>query len=616
VVAGRGSESSRVRKGIRFNISLLLLMSSLNGIALLAAVVVLFGTVTERGRSGPELRRGLASQLDQVQFSVLTGAARHEAFSLRSVDPALDEIAAQLGKRAAARVVPELDDYRRALAAWSLASTSSNAVTRDRELGNLRHNHQQVESVLYTLPDRERPEWVERAIPLYPWALAWVVALTLVTIWEAYRLRAVFSRPLERLTAAADAVAAGDLRTEMPSLPPNAGEIAALAHAMTVMRDRLLETLSSIDRRNREMGTILANLGDGVLHVTAAGRVREKNHEADALLESLAGRPLELGEDVRQLLPELPSDWLDAARDTQREMTFGREGKESYLLVKTTPVERSGDPGGEQTFVVVLRDVTQSKEVERLKRDFLSVVTHELKTPLTAIEGYTKLLLMGKAGALSEKQKTFLGTVRDQTGKLKQMIQDLLDVTRLEAGRLPLSMASVPAEEAIADAFEAYKGEAEARNLTMTADASAVEGAHFIADPFRVQQVLGNLVGNAMKFTAEGGTITLGGRIVDGRVELRVTDTGRGIPADAIPKLFDKFFQVQRGDTRVSGGAGLGLYISRELVEAQGGTIGVESVVGEGSTFMMRFPALADASSESTGELPVVEKRADVEAHR
>lgn len=265
----------------------------------------------------------------------------------------------------------------------------------------------------------------------------------------------------------------------------------------------------------------------------------------------------------------------------ERELSIRRGARERDVLVKTTPLR-----GG---YVVVLRDVTESKEVDRMKRDFLSVVTHELKTPLTAIEGYTKLLEMGKGGGLSDKQKEFVKTVAEQTAKLKEMIQDLLDVTRLESGKLPLSITHLRAKEALEDARRAFHGQAEARGVELELDAERVGNAQVAADPFRLHQVLGNLVGNAFKFTERGGRVRLVGERDGGTVLLSVEDTGRGIPEDSIPRLFGKFYQVQRGDTRVAGGAGLGLYICRQLVEAQGGTIEVRSKVGEGTRFTMRF---------------------------
>jgi two-component system phosphate regulon sensor histidine kinase PhoR len=317
-------------------------------------------------------------------------------------------------------------------------------------------------------------------------------------------------------------------------------------------------------------------------------------------------RAPEVGDNLREFLPTLPEQWLIPGQDTQREITFGREGRsERFLLIKTTPVAGLGKADdGDRGFVVVVRDVTQSKEVDMLKRDFLSVVTHELKTPLTAIEGYTKLLLMGKGGELNEKQIRFLGTIKEQTTTLNTMIQDLLDITRLEAGRLPLSMADLGAKEVIEEAFEAHAGGAQTRGLSMRLDVSKVEGVKFRADPFRLQQVLGNLIGNAFKFTPKGGEVALIGGSDDKSVWFSVSDTGRGIPAEAIPQLFGKFYQVQRGDTRVAGGAGLGLYISKQLTEAQGGEIDVTSTEGVGSIFTVRF---------SNGDVPAAVERDTLE---
>ena len=424
---------------------------------------------------------------------------------------------------------------------------------------------------------------------MYPWALAWVVLLTLVTVYEAFQLRKILSEPLQGLTRAAAAVSEGKLDVEMPRVEGE-HEIADLSASVRVMRDRLVESIRSLDHRNEHMSTILANLGDGVLHVAPDGRVVEHNGQAESLLDEFVHRRVRAGVRLCDLLTALPEEGFVAGQDMQRELSFGRTGKKRYLFVRATPVRGAKRDGGSSGgHIVVVRDVTQTKEVERLKQEFLSVVTHELKTPLTAVEGYTKLMLMGKAGPLTERQTTFLETIRAQTNSLEEMIQDLLDITRLEAGRLPLTMEPVEAARILSDAFATHEGGAQTRDLKLVLDTSGLAGASIVADAFRLQQVVGNLLGNAFKFTAEGGEVELSGGQDADRVWLRVSDTGCGVPPEALPKLFDKFFQVEGSDTRQKGGAGLGLYISRELVEAQGGTIEVTSRVGVGSVFTVRF---------------------------
>jgi signal transduction histidine kinase len=236
--------------------------------------------------------------------------------------------------------------------------------------------------------------------------------------------------------------------------------------------------------------------------------------------------------------------------------------------------------------------IDRLKEIDRLKQEFMSVVTHELKTPLTSIEGYTKLLLMGKGGALSEKQRSILSVIAEQSGILKNMIQDLLDIRRLETGRLPLSRTRMAFGDILHSAYQAHAGEARAKGLRFELRLDpAAESAIVDVDPFRMQQVIGNLLQNAFKFTPNGGEVALAAGRSEEQVWFSVSDTGSGIPPDALPRLFERFFQVDAGDVRVSGGAGLGLYISRELVNSHGGEIEVTSTEGKGSTFTVRLPS-------------------------
>jgi len=231
------------------------------------------------------------------------------------------------------------------------------------------------------------------------------------------------------------------------------------------------------------------------------------------------------------------------------------------------------------------------------------VVTHELKTPLTVIEGYVRLLQMGKGGDLSPKQAQMLQKVRSQAEILKMMVQDLLDATRIEGGHLTLDLGQVVASRVVVDTAESLRPEAISKRLKLLLVDDAPSGVVIHADEFRFRQVLGNLLRNAFKFTEPGGTITVTTRLGEERLIVAVRDTGRGIPPAAIPKLFEKFYQVEAADTRKAGGAGLGLYICEQLTRAMGGTIQVQSMVDEGSCFTLSFPLLPPADA-GPGEAP------------
>jgi signal transduction histidine kinase len=234
-------------------------------------------------------------------------------------------------------------------------------------------------------------------------------------------------------------------------------------------------------------------------------------------------------------------------------------------------------------------------ELDRLKAEFVSVASHELKTPLSVIKGYVMLLRAGRYGDPGERGREVLGTVDRQVDHLDRMTRRLLDVSRFEAGggRLePQSVELVPFLEHLAASFEPLALQS---RIDYRLELGEELPERLTADPDRLNEVLGNLLSNAFKFTPEGGTIVLRARPGEGgMVVVEVADSGRGIPPHALPRIFEKFYQVEGSEAR-SGGAGLGLAIARHIVEAHGGTITASSVVGRGTTFTVSLPAVSSA---------------------
>lgn len=191
---------------------------------------------------------------------------------------------------------------------------------------------------------------------------------------------------------------------------------------------------------------------------------------------------------------------------------------------------RGVDGPGRDGCVAMVSDVTRERAIETLERDFVSLVTHELKTPLTVIEGYTSLLASGRAGPLDEVQRRYVAKIADQGRVLRRLIQDILDTARLERGALELQPQAVDAAGLVTDLGGAFAERAAARGLAFSVDAAALSGVRLRADPDRCRQILGNLLDNALKFTPSGGEVRLLGRATAGTVEIEVRDTGPGIP--------------------------------------------------------------------------------------
>jgi signal transduction histidine kinase len=336
--------------------------------------------------------------------------------------------------------------------------------------------------------------------------------------------------------------------------------------------------------KSRELEAILAGIGDGVLVVDAHLRLVLMNPVA-ATIFGLEAPPvgLPLGHFITQadLLTLLEAVVAAPDRPQVREIAVGGPGRGAVYQALAAPLVVDGTLIGIAT---VLRDITTQKELERMKSNFLSVVSHELKTPLHSIKGFVDIILMGKTGPVSAIQRDFLETVRQQTDHLQRMIDDLLEFSRLESGRVTLRLQPVDLPvvvEAVVDKLAPLAASAGVTLVNLVPE----DLPTLAADPWRLEQVVTNLVDNAIKFTPAQGRVTIRARDTGDFIEVSVEDTGIGIPADQLERVFERFYQVDGGVNRLYKGTGLGLTICRHLVEHHGGRIWATSEVGRGTTF-------------------------------
>jgi signal transduction histidine kinase len=244
--------------------------------------------------------------------------------------------------------------------------------------------------------------------------------------------------------------------------------------------------------------------------------------------------------------------------------------------------------------VTILEDITHLREIDRLKSEFIATASHELRTPLTSVQMGVHLLLEGALGELTDGQNEVLQACRQDCERLDKLMRDLLDLSRIEAGETQPQLAPVSARDLLATAVKELRPQVESKGLKLTVDAP-VELPWVKVDRPQIERVINNLVVNALRHTKQG-EIRVNAERRDGQVAVSVCDTGSGIPAEYLPHVFDKFVQVPGAPT---GGAGLGLTISRSIVEAHGGQISVQSQVGRGTTFTFTLPL--EAESEPNG---------------
>jgi two-component system phosphate regulon sensor histidine kinase PhoR len=397
-----------------------------------------------------------------------------------------------------------------------------------------------------------------------------------------------FSVRVERLKEFSRRVAEGDFRR----LPANrAGdaleELGASLNQTAARLDRTIQTLT--EERNLS-SAILGSMVEGVAVVNGSERLLFANQgfaeilgldlppqSGSALVEVV--RQTELIEAVRAVLKGEPRVEAEIVTGTLRQ----------HFFAATVAAVRAGDTSGA---VIVLHDITDLRKLERIRRDFVANVSHEFKTPLTAIQGFAETLL---GGAIDDPQNRgrFLEIILEHSRRLARLTDDLLKLSKMDADRLELEIHRVSVSQFVESCLETAQRRAAEKELTISLDIPA-RLPDIAGDRRRLAEVLQNLLDNAIQYTLPGGQITLSAENGNSAVTFTVSDTGIGIPKADQPRIFERFYRVDAARSREVGGTGLGLAIAKHLVEVHGGILWVESEIGQGSQFHFTIPAFAD----------------------
>ncbi|HEY8491788.1 MAG TPA: ATP-binding protein [Dehalococcoidia bacterium] len=409
-----------------------------------------------------------------------------------------------------------------------------------------------------------------------------VVALSLV-------IAGATTQPLSRVTEAARRLASGDLLQRVEASGDR--ETVELAEAFNHMAANVQALLEESEEQRSRLQAVLDSSEAGLLAMDRAGHVRYVNPAARALLgmEPDQGEGADFAQVVRDHeLHRLLRACLETGQGQRAEVQYGPRATE----VRSTMVPIQG--GGDWAVLCILEDVTEQRRMERVRREFVSNVSHELRTPVAGIKAAVETLQDGALEDPAAAEALVRGIARE-VDRLAGMVEELLELSRIESGAVPFRMEEVRARELVETVAARMGQQAERAGLTLRTE---VRDAALTGDAERLERALTNLVQNAIKFTPPGGTVTLGCRPDRDAVELWVADTGEGIDPDDLPRIFERFYKADRA--RAAGGTGLGLAIVKHIVQAHGGTVDVESRPGRGATFTLRLPAGGDAEQSAT----------------
>jgi signal transduction histidine kinase/HAMP domain-containing protein len=387
-------------------------------------------------------------------------------------------------------------------------------------------------------------------------------------------------------------------------------ELEGLAHDFNAMAVRLAEyrksSLGDLLQAHLSMQAAIDSIPDPVAIFSVEGSLQNVNRAAETLLglrtDSSSKDPLKsVHASTGAVIERVRSHVLSGKgaytpRGFEDAVQLPSLLGDRYFLPRGAPVyEARGVVVGA---TVILQDVTRLRRFEELKNDIVATVAHEFRTPLTSLRMAVHLCTEQVAGPLTDKQAELLHAAREDCDRLQGMVDDFLDLSRIESGRVELYPLPTNAADLMMGAVDEFKADADAKGVILTAEVSLHEMS-VLADHDRIGHVFSNLIGNAVRHTPKGGSITLGAETTDGSVRFTVADTGTGVPKEYQARIFERFYRVPESGHK---GTGLGLYIAKEIVRAHGGEIGVESEPGKGSRFWFTLPSASKTVSK--GVLP------------
>ncbi|MGE6629488.1 ATP-binding protein [Bacillus sp. NPDC077027] len=411
--------------------------------------------------------------------------------------------------------------------------------------------------------------------------LAAGIAIILTTVF-AFFLSTRVTYPLRKMREGAQDLAKGKFDTKIPILTQD--EIGELAIAFNQMGRQLKYHITALNQEKEHLSNILSSMADGVITINIDGTILMTNPPAERFLQAWYYEQNMNIKDGDELPPEA-RELFHTAVSTEKEqfIEVSLQGRTWVLLM--TPLYNQQDVRGA---VAVLRDMTEERRLDKLRKDFIANVSHELRTPIAMLQGYSEAIVDDIAGSEDEK-KEIAQIIYDESLRMGRLVNDLLDLARMEAGHITLNIESTDTEEFIEKIYRKFLGIAKEKQIELTYDFQ-VEDPYFMFDPDKVEQVFTNLIDNAIRHTSERGEVHFSVHSVENGLKMDVKDSGSGIPEEDLPFIFERFYKADKARTRGRSGTGLGLAIVKNIIEAHKGSITVHSKPGSGTHFTFYIP--------------------------
>ena len=415
----------------------------------------------------------------------------------------------------------------------------------------------------------------------------------IISVLLSFLLAKTMVRPIQSLTRAARNIAAGDFSQKIEVRAED--EIGTLTSTFNDMGSRLHDTLLDIESERNKLATVFLHMTDGIVAFSGEGEVIQVNPAAERLL----GLDLTQGKvHFGDIFGDIAEPERARAMKNDEVITGEKEIEGRSLDIFLAPFYGEGVQGG---ILAVIHDVTAQRRSDEQRREFVANVSHELRTPITNVRSYAETLVDAGEEMPPETVKNFLGVILSESDRMTKIVQDLLALSKFDAGEVDFRMEPFDACQSVRKVYEAMRLDVAKHGLSLNLSLPA-SPAWILGDRDRIEQVIINIAANAVRYTAKGGSVEMSVTQSGDEVLIAVADTGIGIPKEDIPRIFDRFYRVDKARSRALGGTGLGLSIAFEIVRRHDGHMEIESEVGKGTTMTVHLPSLPEKPAPEEGD--------------